>query len=319
MANKVCGIALILMTSTASYAAAIDSSYTGRGFPYDAFDQLPFALVPAGASEIRVGFAPGALALPRNQILAWIKKSAEAVATYYGGFPVPTAKVLIVPGAGAGIHGGQTFGYKGPAIRLIVGSDSTENDLISDWQSVHEMVHLALPDMPDKNLWLSEGLAVYVESIARVQAGDLSPEKIWSDFVRDMDKGLPQEGDQGLDVTHTWGRTYWGGAIFCLLADIELRKQTGNTAGLQRAMQAVVAAGGTHDRDWPIDDILTVADTATATHVMRDLYAKMRDAPYDPGLPKLWNELGIQASRGQITFDDTAPLAPIRLAITAKP
>jgi hypothetical protein len=38
---------------------------------------------------------------------------------------------------------------------------------------VHEMVHTALPDMPDRYAWLSEGLAVYVEPVARVQAGDL--------------------------------------------------------------------------------------------------------------------------------------------------
>ena len=41
-----------------------------------------------------------------------------------------------------------------------------------------------------------------------------------------MPKGLPQAGDQGLDNTGTWGREYWGGAMFCLLADIEIRKAT---------------------------------------------------------------------------------------------
>ena len=45
-------------------------------------------------------------------------------------------------------------------------------------------------------------------------------------MMRDMPKGLPQAGDQGLDNTATWGRKYWGGAMFCLLADIEIRKAT---------------------------------------------------------------------------------------------
>ena len=43
-------------------------------------------------------------------------------------------------------------------------------------------------------------------------------------MVRDMPKGLPQAGDEGLDNTDTWGRKYWGGAMFCLFADVEIRK-----------------------------------------------------------------------------------------------
>ena len=50
--------------------------------------------------------------------------------------------------------------------------------------------------------------------------------EIWQAMMRDMPKGLPQAGDQGLDNTGTWGRKYWGGAMFCLLADIEIRKAT---------------------------------------------------------------------------------------------
>ena len=58
-----------------------------------------------------------------------------------------------------------------------------------------------------------------------------------------MPKGLPAAGDRGLDYTPTWGRTYWGGALFCLLADIDIRKRTSNRFGLQDALRAIVAAG----------------------------------------------------------------------------
>ena len=121
---------------------------------------------------------------------------------------------------------------------------------------VHEMVHTALPDLDERYAWLSEGLAVYVEPIARVQAGDLTAAEIWQAMMRDMPKGLPQAGDQGLDNTDTWGRKYWGGAMFCLLADIEIRKRTNNRLGLQDAMRGVLAAGGNHEKDWSIDRVL---------------------------------------------------------------
>jgi predicted metalloprotease with PDZ domain len=181
------------------------------------------------------------------------------------------------------------------------------------------MTHLALPDVPDPHLWLAEGIATYVEPIARVQAGDLTAAKIWGDMVRDMPKGLPEQGDRGLDRTPTWGRTYWGGAMFCLLADVEIRKQTGNKFGLQQALRGIVEAGGDMEQVWPIERIFKVGDQATGTTVLSDLYEKMRAQPYAPDLDALWRELGIVVRGGRVTFDDSAPIAAIRQAITAKP
>jgi hypothetical protein len=53
--------------------------------------------------------------------------------------------------------------------------------------------------------------------------------------------------------------------------------------------------------------------------VLSDLYEKMRAQPYAPDLDALWRELGIVVRGGRVTFDDSAPLAAIRQAITAKP
>ena len=260
--------------------AYAQSEFTGERFPYDAFDRLTTTPIAVGGGTLNVAFAPGELALPRSAIMAWLEKSAKAVSVYFGKFPVASARVLIVPVPGDGVQGGTTFGYRGAAIRLLVGSDATKADLDDDWKAVHEMTHLALPDVEDSHLWLAEGIAVYVEPIARVQAGDLTAEKIWGDMMRDMPQGLPKKGDRGLDRTPTWGRTYWGGAMFCLLADVEMRKETGNQVGLQQALRGILAAGGDHEqdwRDWPVERIFSVGDKATGTTVLSDLYAKMRD------------------------------------------
>jgi hypothetical protein len=316
-----CVQALLLVLAACPPAHA-QSEFTGERFPYDAFDRLPTTPITVGGGTLNVAFAPGELALPRSAIMEWLETSAKAVSVYFGKFPVASARVLIVPDPGDGVQGGTTFGFRGAAIRLLVGSDATEADLDDDWKAVHEMTHLALPDVEDSHLWLAEGIAVYVEPIARVQADDLTAEKIWGDMVRDMPQGLPKKGDRGLDRTPTWGRTYWGGAMFCLLADVEMRKETGNKVGLQQALRGILAAGGDHEQDWrewPVKRIFSVGDKATGTTVLSDLYAKMRDKPYAPDLDALWRELGISAADGHVTFDDSAPLAPIRRAITAVP
>jgi hypothetical protein len=111
----------------------------------------------------------------------------------------------------------------------------------------HELVHTVMSSLADEHHWLEEGLATYVEPIARSQDGQLSAEKVWGSMASGMEQGEPGRRDRGLDQTHTWGRTYWGGAMFCLVADIEIRRATGNRKGLQDAL-ARDCCGGGNDR-----------------------------------------------------------------------
>lgn len=276
-----------------------------------------------GGATIQVDFAPGSLDLPAPQVLTWVENAASAVATYYGRYPVPRDRILIQPRADdSGVMHGTTWGGVGgfPAFtRIGVGQHSTVADLSDDWMMTHELVHTAFPSQDDAQHWIEEGIAVYVEPIARVQAGFLTPEKIWSDMARDMPKGDPQSGDQGLDRTHTWGRTYWGGAQFCLLADVTLREQTHNRLGLEDALRAIMNAGGTIDQDWTIEKTLAAGDAGTGTHVLEDLYSRMSDAPVKVDLEGIWKKLGVIRTADGIRLDDTAPEAGIRLAITRTP
>jgi hypothetical protein len=306
-----------LLIGVASWHVEAQSEFMrGDRMPYDAFDKLPKTDIEISGATIHVGFAPGEIALPKEKILDWVKMSAKAVATYYGRFPVDSLRLLLVPVDGPRVRGGTTWGYRGAAIRVLIGRDSSEDDLKRDWVMVHEMVHTALPDLDDRYAWLSEGLAVYIEPIARTQAGDLTASEIWQAMMRDMPKGLPQSGDEGLDNTDTWGRKYWGGAMFCLLADVEIRKRTGNRLGLQDAMRGVLAAGGNHEKDWSIDRVLSTADKAVGVDVLTHLHDEMGPKPVTPDLAALWRDLGLRMQGETLTFDDAAPLAAIRKAIT---
>ena len=310
-------VTALLLAGGLAWRSHAQSEYLrGDRMPYDAFDKMPKTDLEVSSGTIHIAFAPGNIALPTDKIFDWIKMSAKAVSTYYGRFPVSSLRLLIVPVDGARVRGGTTWGYRGAAIRLPFGRDSSEDDLRRDWVLVHEMVHTALPDLDDRYAWLSEGLAVYVEPVARVQSGDLTAQEIWQAMMRDMPKGLPQAGDQGLDNTDTWGRKYWGGAMFCLLADIEIRKRTGNKFGLQDAMRGVLAAGGNHEQDWSIERVLTTADKAVGVDVLTRLHDEMGPKPVTPDLAALWRDLGVKMQGESLTFDDAAPLAAIRKSIT---
>jgi hypothetical protein len=285
-------------------------------------DQLEPAQVPSGGAIIDVNFAPGLIDLPRAAVLAWISNAAKAVSEYFGRFPVQHARLLVRPSENrGGVFRGMTFGgRRGAFTRISVGQSTTAKQLDDDWMMTHEFIHIAFPDVSgesDEHHWMEEGMATYIEPVARAQIGRLTNERVWGDFARDMPQGLPLAGDQGLDRTPTWGRTYWGGAIFWLLADVTIREATHNQKGLQDAMRGILAAGGNITEDWTVERVAEVGDQATGTAVIAGLYKQMKTTAVHTDLNDVWWRLGVQVRNGAVTFDDRAPLADIRKAITS--
>ena len=107
--------------------------------------------------------------------------------------------------------------------------------------------------------------------------------------------------------------------MFCLVADVEIRRETGNHRGLQDALRAIVNSGGTIDKDWPVSRIFRIGDEATGTSVLKDLYARWSESAVMVDLADLWKQLGIKLKDGDVVFDESAPLADLRFGITVVP
>src|SRR5271169_219077 len=255
-------------------------------------------------------FVPG-----NSALLDWVRRSARAVMAYFGRFPVERARLYITVTERGRVSHGVTYGEDGAHITISVGRNATIDDLYRDWELTHEMVHLGFPSVNRSHHWIEEGIATYVEPIARAAIGVLTAEEVWGEMRRNIPHGLPQAGDHGLDRTHTWGRTYWGGALFCLSADVEIRRRTGNAKGLQDALQAVNHAGGTIEAEWPLERALRIGDEATQGRTLTELYRKMASQPFAVALDQLWEQLGVGENGGRSILDDRAPLAGTRKAI----
>lgn len=282
-------------------------------------ETLPTAHVSSGGCTIEVTFAPGKINLPQAKVLAWISSAADAVSAYYGRFPIHRGRIIVRPSEGrSGVFNGTTYAYQGGFTRISIGQLTEQHELDNDWMMTHELLHLAFPDVAgEQHHWIEEGMATYIEPIARAQIGAIRLERVWGDMARYMPQGLPQYGDQGLDNTDSWASTYWGGALFWLVADVRIREHTNNRKGLQDAMRAILNAGGDIREEWPIEHVLEVGDRATGGRVLTDLYNQMKTKPVRTDLNELWRKLGIQVNNNVVTFDDKAPLANIRKAITA--
>jgi hypothetical protein len=287
------------------------------GTSFAAFGAFHLRTISRGAARVLVAIAPRDLGLSDDETTAWASSAVDAIAGYLRrDFPVPRTLIVVMRGKGAQTRG-ETLGDGGPAVLVRAGSEVTPKTTRDDWVMTHELIHVTMPSLPRDAAWLSEGIASYVEPIARVRLGTLSRDKMWGDLVEGLPNGLPEAGDQGLERTHTWGRTYWGGSLFCLVADVRIREQTGGARSFDDVIRAVVATGADVETRWDVARFLDVGDAATGTRVLHDVYRELALAPGNVDLAAFWRRLGVVrvAAGGSVTYDEAAPLAAVRHGI----
>jgi hypothetical protein len=298
-------------TFEASAEALEESSFAVFG----AFDAES---VQNGTTRADVVICHGLAPLARADVVRWVKTAVDAITAYYERPFVDRVLVIVIPGQAGNPTRGVTLGDAGPSVLVRATSGLTAAAVRDDWVVTHELLHVSLPSLGREHAWLSEGIATYVEPVVRARAGLVTPEKFWSDLVEGLPQGLPEAGDQGLERTHTWGRTYWGGALFCFVADVAIRERTGNALSFDDALRAIVATGADVELHWSIEHFIEVGDRAIRTGTLEALYRTMALAPGTVDLPSIWQRLGVRVESGRVRFDDHAPLASIRRSITER-
>jgi hypothetical protein len=260
------------------------------------------------------------VALPDDVVVRWVRAEVSAISSYFGHAPDNQAMIFVAPGSGKNTSG-KTIGGGGASLVVTLADKISERELMDDWVVAHELIHVTFPDVGRRYTWFSEGLATYIEPIARERAGLIARERVWSDMLEGLPQGLPGPQDGGLDGTRDWGRTYWGGALYFFLADVRIREKTRGAKSLQDALRAVVATGANVEAMLPLDRILAIGDSATGTKVMRETYDEIGTKRGDIDLVALMQRLGVHAEVGKpgtVRFDDAAPLAAVRDAILPK-
>ncbi len=282
------------------------------------FGSFRLDTIPVGAARIDVALAPRGLPLTPPELTAWVARGASSLAAYYGALPVPRVLVIIVPGLGQSTRG-ETITEGGPAVVIRPADGLTAEAARDDWVVTHELIHATLPSLGHAHAWLDEGIATYVEPIVRARAGLVTAERYWRELAQGLPQGLPEAGDRGLDRTRTWGRTYWGGALFCFVADVRIREATRGDRSFDDVLRGLIGARDDAAATVDIARFLEAADRATGTTVVSELYRALALAPGSVDLAALWSDLGVRVASTAITFDDHAPRASIRRAITTPP
>jgi len=256
--------------------------------------------------------------LTKRLVQSWLELNVCAIKAYYGRFPIQELALILRPVEGsAEISYGQAMPGEMPRITMYVGTKADAEEFRSSWVMCHEMTHITFPSLEREHHWLEEGIATYVEPIARAMTGIISVESVWFDLVNKTPDAFANT-ESGLDGVRDFRRIYWGGALFCLLADIEIRRTTGNNHSLQEALQAIMKQEGTMNNDRDILTVLRCGDKKVCGNILEKLYGKMGKEAFKPNLTKLWQDLGIERVGETVRFRDDAPLATIRKSICSR-
>ncbi len=75
---------------------------------------------------------------------------------------------------------------------------------------------------------------------------------------------------------------------------------------------------GNGSADWSAERVWQEGDRATGLSVLTNLHEKMGEKPVEVDLPALWQRLGVVYTNRRVTFDNSAPLAAVRKALTQR-
>lgn len=271
-----------------------------------------------GEGVIRLAILDGLTVANRVDIAEWVRCTAMAEANYWDGSTAKQMLIAVVPIPNRGGVGyGRTVSGGGVTVMMEVGADIAPRRLYNEWVLVHELIHTGMPYLMGHATWFMEGAATYIEPIIRARAGWKPEEDVWLEWIQQMPQGVSVFAS-GLS-TASGRQNYWGGAIFMLLADLELRRATSGAMGLEDCLRGALASGLGGPERAGLNEYAAVCDRVTGTKVVSGLIEKHfnRQAPVD--LAALWKDLGAGLEGGKVVFNDSAPLAQWRKMIVMGP
>ena len=170
-----------------------------------------------------------------GHLRSWVDQAMNAVASIDRGlFPVKRIHIEIDPLDHA--DRAVVFGLlrRGPpaSVQLLIDQNASATELAESWVLVHELSHLWLPRLRNRDKWLTEGVATYLQEVLRARSGMQRANVAWQNLIAGFDRGAKvgtgktlTDESQSMLRTGAFHRVYWAGASFALHADVHLRSR----------------------------------------------------------------------------------------------
>lgn len=280
--------------------------------------------VTASGATFRVARLDRAHKADEEDVRAWLSAAAGAVTPLFGRYPMSPVQVVLFPAGswGSPVSFGRARRAGGAGLLFYLSPTATKEDLVGEWTSVHEMIHLGMPWTPLSEAWFQEGFTTYYQEVLRTRAGFQSVEAGWQELhegfgrgrLRNQDETL-QRASERMHQTHGYWRVYWGGCAIALMIDVELRRVFEGTRTLDDVIRYLNRRYAYAGRAYTGLALLEDADRWLGRSICAPIARRFLAGTGFPDLAPAYRRLGLVVEAGHVRLDPQAPQAPDARAI----
>ncbi|MFQ5983770.1 MAG: hypothetical protein ACE5KS_10415, partial [Woeseiaceae bacterium] len=292
------------------------------------FGNFDYREVGVPGAVLRISLLKAKDGMDTDAITNWLRATATDVSLTYGRFPNPSPQVVVVPvGGGRDKHQsavpfGRVIRDGGETVQFFIDQRRPIEAFLEDWTATHEFSHLMLPYLRKQQKWIAEGFAQYYQNVLLARSGTYDELTAWQKLYEGFERGRqsrpelsPNEAAAG-DVRTGLMKVYWSGAALALMADVQLREQSGGDVTLDLVLDRLQACCLPSDSVWSGPGLFEKLDSLSSYPVFMPLYRRYADTAGFPDVSPLFDRLGLSVSNGKVRIRRHAELADIRLAIT---
>ena len=252
------------------------------------------------------------------ELVRWLEEAIDGISTVQGRFPVDDLLVVLAPASGDGMGFAMVRRGGGHSAAFTIGRDASFESLRRNWVTWHELSHLHLPALPQRDAWLYEGLATYYQEVLPARLGIQTQETAWAELLdgfsrgtRSRANGTLSEASENLFSSGAFQRVYWSGTVFGLEADVALRGRGGS---LDTAIARAARRWRGDLRLWSSAEVCAAWDAPLDARVLRPLRDSYAVRTGFPGTAQLLGRLGVTSTGEGVELRD-AELSAVRDAI----
>jgi hypothetical protein len=260
----------------------------------------------------------------RDDVLAWVESTADALAGVYGRWPRDEWRIKVRPVSLFGndpVPWAQVTRGDPDTVSFYIDAMASKEELVSNWTAYHELSHLLIPYRGWGDMWFSEGLASYYQNLLQARHGVIDEREMWQrlqdGFIRGRDNKRPdlslEDLSPKLHENRSHMRVYWTGALYFLTADVELRRRSQGEQSLDTVLAQLNACCG--DRALSVPEMVRRLDGIIDYPLFQPLYEEMTLSKQIPEFEGIYQELGIVSENEQVELVEGHPMTNIRQAI----
>ena len=224
----------------------------------------------------------------KRKLQRWLNETHNALEALVGELPFTTHIYMNRARAGEPVPWAHTERSHIQGVHFHVDPSFSLQEFRKDWTAPHELSHLVLPYVGQRNSWFAEGFASYMQYQVMHKMGVMSTQDMRRRYQKNLNKAESRyrhnrtpfaKAARKLRAERNYPTMYWGGAALFLEADTMLMNN--NNPGLVAALNAYTQCCRMQNHE--LEDVVSELDRLSDSNNLSELLTKFKT---QPGFPK---------------------------------